>query len=393
MAIDAPPLPRTRHEPRVFSVRTDPNPVFHIDWLLLMAAGAISGLGLLMIYSATRTRLQLHGTVTTYYVTRQGIALAIALVAALVASLVDYRKLKELWPLLYGLTLPLLLAVKFVGHTRGGTTAWFNVGPLQFQPSELAKITLIVALAGYCQAHRGELDAWRLSMALLLGGIPMALVFLQGDLGSMLVMGVCLVAVLVVAGLRFVHLLVLVLLGFTLVAGLVASGTFSSYRADRLTSFLDQGSNVPLSKASEAQYSLAQAKRAIAHGGLTGQGLFNGTLTKTDAVPEQHTDFIFSPVGEELGFRGAALLLGVYALLVWRLWRSGLTSGDFFGTLICTGLVAMFAFQVFENVGMNMGIMPITGIPLPFMSYGGSAVIAYWIAIGLGINIHMRRFA
>jgi rod shape determining protein RodA len=396
MRVIDPPLAsvtRPRADSRVFAARTDPNPIFHIDWLLLGAGAAISSLGLLMIYSATRTRMQLEGLSRVYYVERQGIALAIGLVLGFVATVVDYRKLKELWPLLYGATLPLLLAVRVVGHDRGGTTAWFDVGPLQFQPSELAKLTLIVALAGYCQQHKGELDAWRLAVALTLAAIPMGLVMLQNDLGTMLVMAVCVVAILVVAGLKPVHIAVLALVGATLLGALVVSGTFSSYRADRLTSFIHQESNVNLSKASEAQYSLAQSKAAIAHGGLSGQGLFNGTLTKTNAVPEQHTDFIFTAVGEELGFRGGALLLALYALLVWRTWRTALTSGDFFGTLIATGLVAMFAFQVFENVGMTMGIMPITGIPLPFMSYGGSAEIAYWIGLGLVTNIHMRRFA
>ncbi len=387
------PLSRSRHEPRVFATRADPHPIFHIDWLMLMAAGAVTALGLLMIYSSTRTHLALNSTSTMYYVERQGIALGIGLVLALLATVIDYRKLQELWPLLYGATLPLLFVVRFVGHDRGGTTAWFNVGPLQFQPSEIAKLAVIVALAGYCQQHRGELDAWRLAVALTLAGIPMGLVMLQNDLGTMLVMGVCVIAVLVVAGLKPLHLAVLALLAVTLVGALISTGTFSSYRADRILTFLDQGSKVALKNATSAQYSLLQSKNAIAHGGLTGQGLFNGTLTKTDAVPEQRTDFIFTAVGEELGFRGGALLLALYALIVWRTWRTALTAGDFFGTLIATGLVAMFAFQVFENVGMTMGIMPITGIPLPFMSYGGSAEIAYWIAIGLIANIHMRRFA
>jgi rod shape determining protein RodA len=145
--------------------------------------------------------------------------------------------------------------------------------------------------------------------------------------------------------------------------------------------------------ATPAEYNLAESRTAIQHGGFTGTGLYKGTLTKLSYVPAQHTDFIFTVVGEELGFVGGALLLALFALLVWRTWRTALLSGDFFGTLICIGILAMFAFQVFENMGMTMGIMPITGIPLPFMSYGGSALITYFIAVGLVANVHMRRFS
>jgi rod shape determining protein RodA len=384
---------RVRGEHRVFGPGANPSPIFHIDWLLMMATGAVSALGLLMVFAATKARLAEHHTSTHYYLERQGIALAIGLCLCGIVMLVDYRKLLALWPLLYGATLPLLLAVRFVGAGRGGTTAWFNLGPLQFQPSELAKLTLIVALAGYCQQHKGDLDAWRLTTALLLAGIPMALVMLQGDLGTVLVMVVCVIAILVVAGLRPLHLLVLFLLSVTLVAGLAVSGKFSGYRALRFTSFLDQQSHVDLKTADQASYNLAQSKLAIAHGGLSGQGLYKGTLTNLSSVPAQHTDFIFTAVGEELGFRGGAILLALFALIVWRTWRTALTAAELFGSLIAVGLVAMFTFQVFENVGMTMGIMPITGIPLPFMSYGGSAMIAYWVAIGLAVNIHMRRFS
>jgi rod shape determining protein RodA len=367
-------------------------PLRHVDYLLLATPLAITALGMLMIYSSTRSRLTLEHINRFYYVERQGLALAIGLVAMFVAMLVDYRKLRDLFPLLYLAMLPLLLAVRFVGTGRNDTTAWFQLGPLQFQPSEIAKVVLIVALAGYCHQHRGDLDAWRLALALALAAVPMALVMLQNDLGTMLVMCVVVAAVVLVAGIRPLHIATVLLVVATLVGALAVTGKFSGYRLDRLTSFLHQGP-VSTQTASHAQYTLTESKTAIMHGGFSGTGLYKGTLTKLNYVPAQHTDFIFTVVGEELGFIGGALLLALFALLVWRTWRTALLSTDFFGTLLCVGILAMFAFQVFENVGMTMGIMPITGIPLPFMSYGGSALITYFIAVGLVANVHMRRFS
>jgi len=364
----------------------------HIDYVLILAPFAITALGIVMIYSSTRTRLSLEHINRFYYVERQGIALVIGVVLMLAAMLIDYRKLRDLFPLLYIGTLPLLLAVRFIGTGRNSTTAWFQIGPLQFQPSEIAKIVLVIALAGYCHQHRGDLDAWRLAITLTIALIPMALVMLQNDLGTMLVMCVIVAAVVLVAGIRPLHIATVFLVVATLVGSLAVTGKFSGYRLDRLTSFLHQGP-VSTETATPAEYNLAESRTAIQHGGVSGTGLYKGTLTKLSYVPAQHTDFIFTVVGEELGFVGGALLLALFALLIWRTWRIALLSTDFFGTLLCIGLLAMFAFQVFENMGMTMGIMPITGIPLPFMSYGGSALITYFIAVGLIANVHMRRFS
>jgi rod shape determining protein RodA len=222
----------------------------------------------------------------------------------------------------------------------------------------------------------------------------MALVFLQHDLGTTLVLLVCSFSILVVAGLRPLHIGVLVLIGVTLVGAAVVTGKVAAYRVDRIVGFLDQSNtNQPASKQTQAQYSLIESKTAIVNGGIAGEGLFKGRQTNLAYVPEQHTDFIFTVVGEELGFLGGATLIGLYGLLVWRVWRTARLSSDFFGTLLAVGVLGIFAFQVFENIGMTMGIMPITGIPLPFMSYGGSAIIASFIAVGLVANVNMRRFS
>lgn len=367
-------------------------PLRHVDWVLVALPMAISALGLLMVYSSTRTRLAGQGLSELYYVQRQGVAVAIGVIAMAVAMIIDYRKLRDMSPLIYIAVMPMLAGVLLLGATRKGTQAWFQVGPLQFQPSELAKVALVVALAGYCHMHRGDLDAPRLAIAVGLAALPIALVLQQPDLGTAIVLMVCVGAVLVVAGVRGRHFAVLALIAVTAMGVAVKADVFQDYQLDRLTSFLDQ-STVDTQTATRAEYNLAQSKTAIGAGGLTGAGLFAGTQTKLSYVPEQHTDFIFTVVGEELGFAGGAMLLALFALMVWRIWRIALLASDFFGTLLCIGLLAMFAFQIFENVGMTMGIMPITGIPLPFMSYGGSATIASFLAVGLVANVHMRRFS
>ncbi|HWS48285.1 MAG TPA: FtsW/RodA/SpoVE family cell cycle protein [Acidimicrobiia bacterium] len=368
--------------------------VAHLDVLVLALPVAISAFGLLMIYDASRMETARGGLPRFYYVERQGIAIVIGLLAMLLVMAVDYRRIRDAWPLVYAAVLPLLAGVLVLGRNHKGAQAWFQVGPFQFQPSEVAKVALVVAIAGYCHQHRGELDAWRLAVALALAGGVMAIVYAQHDLGTMLVIMVCAAAVLVIAGLRPVHILVLLLLGATLVGAAVVTGQVQAYRLDRLTTFADQSAanHIATVHQTPTQYNLKASKTAIASGGFTGAGFGRGLQTRNGFVPEQHTDFIFTAVGEDLGFVGGATLLLLYGILVWRLWRIALLSSDFFGTLLAIGVLAMFTIQVFENVGMTMGIMPITGIPLPFMSYGGSAVIASFVAVGLVLNVHMRRF-
>ena len=367
----------------------------HVDLLLLVLPIAISGLGLLMIYDASRNpRFAAQGLSKYYFVERQGVAFGIGLVAMVAIMFVDYRRIRDLWALIYLAILPLLAGVIVLGRNHKGAQAWFQLGPFQFQPSEVAKVVLIVAIAGYCHQHRGDLDAWRLGVIISLSGLVMGLVYAQHDLGTTLVLLVCTSAVLVVAGLKPVHIGVLLLLGVTLVGAAIVTGKVQAYQLDRVTGFVDQKTeSIATPDQTDTQYSLKQSKTAIASGGLTGTGLFKGLQTQSGFVPEQHTDFIFTAVGEELGFAGGATLIGLYALLAWRLWRIALLSSDFFGTLVAIGVLAMFAIQVFENIGMTMGIMPITGLPLPFMSYGGSAMIASFMAIGLVLNVHMRRFS
>jgi rod shape determining protein RodA len=368
--------------------RLQASPLRHLDIALVLAPVLISGLGLLMIYSATHNRLDQAGEDPLYFVKRQAVAIVLGLAAMVGMALIDYRRLRELALFGYAVTVLMLVAVLGVGAEVKGSQARFDLGPLQLQPGELVKLFLILVLSGYCALHRGDLDGRRFVVALGIAGLPIGLIMLQPDLGTDLVLMVITFTILAVAGARGRHLVILALLGITVAIAAVNFGVLDDYQADRLTSFVNPDQNLERSG-----YNQDQSKIAIGTGGLTGQGLFEGTQTTGSYVPEQHTDFIFTVVGEELGFVGGSALLALFALIVWRSWRAARLANDLFGTLCCIGVLSMIVFQVFENVGMTMGIMPITGIPLPWVSYGGSSVIVSFACVGLVANIHMRRFS
>ena len=366
------------------------SPLRYLDLALVGATVGISLIGMLMIYSSTHERLAGQGIDEFYYVKRQGVAvlIGIGLMALLLA--IDYRRLRDYAVLAYGATIGLLfLVLTPLGSNARGAQAWFQLpGGFQLQPAELAKFGIIVALAGYLHSHRGDMDEWRLATTIALATVPIALVMLQPDLGTVMVLGLIVITMLAVAGAKVAHLLVLGLFALTFVIAIVSLGLLQEYQVDRLTSFVNPGSD---NRA--ATYNTEQSKIAIGAGGVLGQGFGNGPQTGGGFVPEQHTDFIFTAVGEELGFVGAATLLALFAVVLWRTWRAALLARDFFGTLVCAGVLAMFAFQSFENMGMTMGIMPVTGIPLPFMSYGGSSTITSFACVGLVASVHMRRFS
>ena len=367
--------------------RLQTSPLRHLDIVLVLTPILISGLGLLMIYSATHTGLEQAGGNPLNFVKRQAAAIFLGIVAMTIMTVIDYRRLRELALFGYGVTVILLVAVLGIGVQVKGAQARFDVGPIQIQPGELAKLFVILVLAGYCALHRGDLDFRRLVVALVIAGVPIGLIMLQPDLGTDLVLMFIVFTMLAVAGIRGRHLVILLLLLVTVAIAAVNLGVLKDYQIERLTSFATEGQDI-----ARSGYNQEQSKITVASGGLTGQGLFEGTQTTGAYVPEQHTDFIFTVVGEELGFVGGATLLALFALIVWRTWRAARLANDLFGTLCCMGVLAMLVFQVFENVGMTMGIMPITGIPLPWMSYGGSSVIVSFACIGLVANIHMRRF-
>jgi rod shape determining protein RodA len=359
----------------------------HVDMVLLATAAALSALGALMVLSSTR------GTDPDVYdldyLRKQVLYIAMGAVGMVLVTLVDYRRLRDFAWLPYLVVMALLvLVVSSLGSEKRGTQAWFQLGAFQLQPAELAKVVVILAVASLLATADLPLRLRTLGLALLLFAVPTALIMLQPDLGTALVFIAITMGMLLIAGARGRHIVVLCAVGVIGVVGVLNSDVLEDYQRDRLTTFLDsEGQDVQ----AEA-YNSDQSKAAIASGGTSGKGLFEGTQTRLGFVPEQHTDFIFTAVGEELGFVGSATVLGLMALMCVRIWRTAQIAHDRMGTLICVGVLSMLVFQIFQNVGMTMGIMPITGITLPFMSYGGSSVVASWLAVGLVLNVHMRRF-
>jgi rod shape determining protein RodA len=359
-----------------------------IDWVLLGAVIAIAIFGLLMIYSSSRN---LDAGDPFYYVVRQSMAIGIGIVVVMLLLRFDYRKFRDFSLLAYIFTAALLfLVLTPMGSKAKGATSWFQL-PLNFQlqPSEIAKFGLIVALAGYVNEHRGDIDPWRFTVIVTLALIPLGLVQLQPDLGTNMVLLAIVIGLLAVGGVPGRYLLVLGLLGLTAIYAVISLGLLKTYQLDRLTN-LGGGSSSEASQGSA--YNQKQSQQTIGAGGVTGQGYLNGSNTRLGFVPEQQTDFIFTAVGEEFGFLGCSLLLALFAIVLWRTWRIAQLSRDYYGTLVCGGVLAMFTFMIFENIGMAMGIMPVAGIPLPFMSYGGSSVISCAACIGLVLNVHAYRF-
>jgi rod shape determining protein RodA len=369
----------------------------HADPLLAAAIFLIGAFGCLMVYTATRDQLEAAGLSPTYYVQKQALFMVAGAVAMVVVAAIDYRRFVEWAPILYGLSVFMLLAVLAVGHKSRGSQAWFQFGSYQLEPSEFAKVGLIIALSAFVALGKGRLSARALVVGLVLFVIPFALIYKQPDLGSALVLLAVLVAVILIGGVQARQLIALGVIGIVVSVGVVHFGVLKSYQRDRLTSFVnapDQPDPKLLrSVAGANEYNQAQAKVAIANGGISGRGIGKGSQTNLAYVPEQRTDFIFTAVGEQTGLIGSVLLLGLFAIVIWRTWRAATLSRDLAGTLICVGVIAMIAFQVFENIGMTMGIMPVAGIPLPLMSYGGSAIIATFAALGLVQSVRMRRFS
>jgi rod shape determining protein RodA len=364
------------------------SPLRHMDPVLMLSAVALCAFGCLMIFSASEKRLLSQGFPGNYLLARQVLFAFIGLGVAVLAAVVPYRRLRT-WSFgMYAASLALLgVVLSGLGHSASGAQRWVDVGPLQLQPSEIAKIAVIVLLASSLAGARGEPGFGDVVKSVLIVGVPAVMIYRQPDLGTLLVLLAAMVGALLVAGTRVRMLIVLLVLGAVAFGGVLQLGLLKDYQVARLTAFLDPASDPLLTG-----YNLNQSKIAVGSGQLTGKGLFNNeTQTNLDFVPEQHTDFIFTAVGEETGFLGSALLLSLYGLFLWRGIRTGMLAKDLFGALIAAGVVTMVLFQVFVNIGMTIGISPITGIPLPFVSYGGSSLITNFAATGLLLNVHMRR--
>jgi rod shape determining protein RodA len=363
--------------------RDPPRGLLRIDPILLLAAAALCACSIVAIGATTQNQLA----------SRQGLFVGVGFVLVILVSQVDYSRLRELKYGLYVVMIVSILAVVVLGDETRGSRRAIQAGPIEVQTSELGKVLLAVVLAAFLvDRSRALADRQTTARTMLLALFPTVLV-MSGDLGSALVYVAVALAVLFVAGTGWKHFAALFAIGGAALALVLVAApamdvdVLKPYQQERLTSFLH-----PSDDPGDAGYQQNQSKIAIGSGGRLGLGE-DSTQTEFDFLPEEHTDFIFAVVGERWGFIGAALILSLYALLVWRGLRILTMSKNLYGALIAGGIVAMILFQVFVNVGMNVGIMPITGIPLPLMSYGGSSVLTTLLAVGLLQSIHAQARA
>lgn len=363
-----------------------------LDWWLLGAVLALTFLGTLLVWSATAHRGELTGGDPTAYLSRHLANVAIGLVLLFGVSVVEHRWVRILTPIVYGGAVIGLCAVLAVGSQINGSRSWLIIGGWSVQPSEFAKVAVVVGSALWI-AERGR-NRWRalgrvdLLGLLVIAGLPALLILMQPDLGTVMVLGATTFGVLAVAGVSRLWLA-----GLAGVAGLAAVaavwlGVLQDYQLDRFLAFTD-----PALDPRGAGYNTEQARIAIGNGGIFGQGLFDGSQTRSGFVPEQQTDFVFTVAGEELGLIGAGLIIVLLAIVIWRALAIAVGADDAFGRIAAAGIACWFGFQAFQNIGMCLGIMPVTGVPLPFVSYGGSSLFACLIAVGLLLNIRMRPAA
>jgi rod shape determining protein RodA len=367
-------------------------PVRHIDWVLIAISIVLSVVGLFLLYSATSQTLRQGGFDPFDRVNKQAITMVLGVGVAIAVASVDYRFWKIYAGFIYIGSIASLILVRVPGlgstDSTGTAQRWFQLGPLQITPSEFTKLAIIITLGAVLANIRTPEPTLRdLVKVLVLAAVPLALVFLGPDIGTSIGIAAIVVGMLIVAGTKLRHLLVLSVVGVVAIVLVFQTSAIEDFQKERITAFLDRQS-----VSSDVRYNLDQSLIAVGSGGLLGKGYLQGLQTNLDYVPEQHTDFIFTVAGEEFGFVGALAVLALYALLLWRSIRIAWLAKDPFGTYDAAGIASMFAIQMFVNVGMVIGIMPITGIPLPFLSYGGTSILVSFAAIGMLESIHMRRF-
>lgn len=346
------------------------------DFSLFTLALILSIFGLIMISSATRSGVR--GFEWTFFFYRQLIWIILSIVIFMLVSFYDVRKLINYSWLFYTLNLILLVAVVFFGEETLGAQRWIQIGPVNIQPSEFAKLFMMLFFASYFANLEGEITLKDIGVAFAYLLLPVFLIFIQPDLGTAAVLVVMLIGMIIASGAKVRDIVIVCLIILLAFAGAVKFGLLKEYQIKRLVVFLN-----PETDPTQAGYNLTQAKIAIGSGGIKGKGLFAGTQTSLRFVPEKHTDFIFSVVGEETGFIGALLLLTLYFLLLLRIEFVAYSIHDEFLKYFIFGYIVILLFHILTNIGMNMGIMPITGIPLPFISSGGSFLLMNWIALGI----------
>jgi rod shape determining protein RodA len=367
--------------------------VRRMDWLLLFATVLLCGIGTLLVYSATRNRTNLTHGDHYYFLIRHVMNAGIGFALAVGAMAIGHRRMRGVAPFFYAFSILGILAVLSpLGSTVNGAHSWIVIGGgFSLQPSEFVKIAIIIGMAMVLSARvdagdKPHPDHRTVVQALALALLPVLIILLMPDLGSIMVLVAIVLGVLLASGASTRWVVGLIVAG---VAGSVAVwklGVLSQYQVDRFAAFAN-----PALDPSGVGYNTSQARIAIGSGGLLGKGLFHGSQTTGQFVPEQQTDFVFSVAGEELGFVGAAFIIVLIGVILWRACAIARAATDLYGTIVAAGIVAWFAFQSFENIGMTLGIMPVAGIPLPFVSYGGSSMFANCVAIGLLQSVKMQR--
>ncbi len=353
------------------------------DWGLLGMVLALCTVSVLEIYSAT-----LHTRFANFH-TKQVYFIIAGMIVMFILAKIDYHRLLDWAPWAYGVCIVFLIAVRLVGHKALGARRWIQIGPMQFQPSEWAKLVLILMVARYFANLGGRSLTWQdIFKGIGLVGLPMALVIIQPDLGTTLIYAPILVAGLFLGGINWKQAMILISVALVVVVGAWSSGKgLKPYQKARLTSFID-----PDNDPKGSGYQIRQSLIAVGSGGIWGKGAAKGTQTQGYFLPIPYTDFIFAAFSEEHGFVGAVFVLLLYFFILMRLIQNAQTAADLPGSLIIMGVVAVLTFQILVNVGMVIGFMPVTGIPLPLMSYGGSSVLFTFLALGVAMNVRMRRF-
>jgi rod shape determining protein RodA len=383
---------RTRRtRPSLGSLNSSPaDPWRNIDWVLMGVSALLAIIGVAAVYSATRPVLVRQGLDPYVFAERQVIFFIVAAAVMALVMALDYRWIAERSNALYAATLLALVLVLIVGAVKSGARLSFDVGPIAIQPAEFAKASLLVVMAWHLSEERtDEVSYPRFVSSLVLVGVPLVLVVLQPDLGGASVFVAAAAGMLLVAGAKIRYIVLISTLGLMTLAAALFAGLVDRYQLGRLEAFLNQNSTE--SRLQPLVYQVRFAKRAVSSGGVTGKGWLEGPLTNGGYVPLQWSDFVFSAITEQFGMVGGGTVLGLVAIMMLRIWRTAQLSKDDLGTYLCAGVFTMLLWQVFQNIAMTMGIMPVTGLPLPLVSYGGSGAVAWAIMLGLVQSVHMRR--
>jgi rod shape determining protein RodA len=369
----------------------------HLDWVLMTAAALLLAIGAVLVWSATSARDDLTGGDPEAYLKRQLVNIAIGVVLGVMVAATDHRWVRILAPLVYVASVLGLVLVLAMGTTINGSRSWIQLGGMSVQPAEFAKLAVVIGMAllvaertegSLSTTARWQVGSVEVAGMLAIAALPAALILLQPDLGTMLVLSATVFGVVAVSGAGRGWLLGLFAGAAAAAMLAVRLHVLKAYQLDRFMAFTN-----PDLDPRGAGYNTTQARIAIGNGGIFGQGLFGGSQTRSGFVPEQHTDFIFTVAGEELGLVGSAVLIALLGVVLWRALRIAARANDLFGRVAAAGIACWFGFQAFQNIGMCLGIMPVTGVPLPLVSYGGSSMFAGLMAVGLLQNIHLRSDA